>query len=89
MNIEFTISNGNCHIVNSYKIKNEKVMREFVEQHLTQPPFNKRSVRSYVNEWRAHNLLYELGLFVSHTKDVDLDVGDKRGFLYAILAFFY
>ena len=25
------------------------------------------------NEWKAHNLLYDLNLFRSHTKDLDLD----------------
>ena len=32
-----------------------------------------RSETSYVKEWFAHNVLYKLGLFRSHTADVDLN----------------
>ena len=34
---------------------------------------NRRSFNSMANEWKAHNLLYDLNLFKSHTKDLDLD----------------
>lgn len=38
-----------------------------------------RSIQSYVEEWFAHNWLYNLGLFKSHTRDTDLD-GDESLF---------
>lgn len=28
---------------------------------------------SLINEWKAHNLLYDLHLFRSHTRNVDLN----------------
>lgn len=32
-----------------------------------------RSVRSLLNEWKGHNILYYMGLFRDHTKDVDFE----------------
>lgn len=32
-----------------------------------------RTEKSYINEIKAHNRLYKLGLFRSHTKDTDLE----------------
>ena len=34
--------------------------------------FKERSNWSLTNEWACHNLLYDLHLFRSHTKDVDM-----------------
>ena len=51
---------------------------------------NKRSMSSLVNEWKAHNLLYDLHLFRSHTKNVDLnDEPWYRRTIYWILSKFY
>ena len=33
----------------------------------------RRSTLSILREWAAHKLLYQLGLFISHTESVDLD----------------
>jgi len=50
---------GNCIIFDSWQIKDRKVMEEFCRLHLMDSPFDKRSIGSYVREWRAHNLLYK------------------------------
>ena len=46
-----------------------------------------RTEASYINEWKAHNRLYKLGIQRNRTKDVDLeeDINKTRNFLYAIL----
>ena len=36
-----------------------------------------RSINSYVREWKGHNKLYNLHLFRSRTKDVDLEEPSK------------
>ena len=36
-------------------------------------PIFERSDRSLKSEWATHNALYALGLFRSHTKDVDFN----------------
>lgn len=48
---------------------------------------HKRSIKSYVKEWHAHNVLYYMGLFRSHTADVDLNDDETkfRLFIYNIL----
>ena len=51
-----------------------------------------RGIENLVREWRAHNLLYDLWLFRSHTRDVDLDSegnGPKYQWLWNILSALY
>lgn len=80
-NINVIVSEDNVHIDNSYLI----IYKEDMEELLTEYRYkydnsvfynfiiNRRSIKSMVYEWAAHNLFYKLGLFKSHTKDVDLD----------------
>ena len=67
---------ANIHIEDSYKIKtlNDMYSRLAKEELLdsTSLVWN-RSRKSLIREWRAHNLLYELHISRSRTKDVDLD----------------
>ena len=48
---------------------------------------DSRSDMSYVKEWYAHNILYKLGLFRSHTRDVDLNDNETltRRFAYNVI----
>lgn len=72
MKIEY--SEDNTHVVDSYKIDNINLSVGYIirERHLRHLKVT-RSFESYVREWRGHNRLYNLHLFRSHTKDVDLD----------------
>ena len=69
----------NTKITNSYKLTDEEIKKISIDiafsrqikydwkcQHL-------RKADSYVREIKGHNNLYKLGLFKSHTKDVDLE----------------
>ena len=47
-----------------------------------------RTLKSYLIEWKAHNTLYNWGLFRSRTANVDLDENEKRMILYYILSIF-
>lgn len=51
----------------------------------------KRTTDSWVKEWKAHNLLYLIGVKRDRTRDVDLneDESTKRRFAYAILSVLY
>lgn len=82
---------GNCHIVDSYKITDRKTMEDFVKENLSGEPFNCRSIKSYVREWRAHNLLYKWKIKIESSKDVDLDINESkwRRFCYFILSLLY
>lgn len=77
---KYTISDTNLHIENSYQVKKFTEMHSILLTYRHRSPQSQvwtRTIKSLIREWRGHNCLYELGLFRSHTKDVDLDVPEK------------
>ena len=50
-----------------------KILRTKIDKNPKLKNRYKRSEKSWVKEWVAHNRLYRMKLFVVHTKDVDLD----------------
>lgn len=72
--MRITFEENNTHIEDSYKSTdlNLEVCYIIRERYLRHLP-RTRSFDSYVREWKAHNRLYKLGLFRSHTKDCDLE----------------
>ena len=82
----------NIKIIDSYKLKNKKEIKEAVIEILEKAPMylSNRTVNSLVREWRAHNILYNWGLFISHTKDCDLEAKESlfRRFFYFFLGRF-
>ena len=61
-------------IYDSYKIKDvESEIKQIMEERKKQGYPVTRTLDSYVKETKAHNRLYKLGLFRSHTKCVDLE----------------
>lgn len=76
------LTTDNIHIQDSFKVKYRKEMRTILDEMLIQikecqitmdTPFNHRSIESMVNEWLAHNNLYQLGYKVEQTGHVDLN----------------
>ena len=62
-------------IKDSYKVSKhrfESVLATYTDAQAMEVKAH-RSLFSMKMEWASHNLLYSLGLFRSHTKDVDLD----------------
>lgn len=95
MEISYNVSNNNIHIDNSYKIKSKESMLNVLNDiynnnNYCSNVFN-RSMDSLLNEWGAHNLFYNLHLFRSHTRDVDLDYPQKKwlSICYNIVGFIY
>lgn len=75
--VEFVVSDKVVHIQGSYKVKTISEMEYIIETLRVKYPsceVLKRSNNSLINEWRTRNLLYSLGLFKNHTKDVDLNI---------------
>lgn len=72
-----SVTTYNIHIIDSYKIKSRKEKRQILEGLKETEPgcqvLKNRKMCSLINEWTAHNRLYRLGLYRSHTKDVDLE----------------
>lgn len=81
----------NMRIIDSYKIKSKKKMKEILEEALNRDSFyiTKRTMKSLIREWRAHNVLYTLHLFRKHTKDCDFESKQKLRIkiIYFILGF--
>lgn len=74
--MQIVYSPNNTKIINSYLLSTRKAIKEEVEwikeNRIARNYKVSRTTNSYVREWLGHNRLYRMGLFRSHTKDVDL-----------------
>lgn len=88
-------SKENTTIIDSYKIKKYKDMKEFLHRVRIAVPrdysIKRRSISSLIREWRTHNLLYSLGFFKKRTGSVDLNLRQPFHIkaLYFIISPFY
>lgn len=79
----------NIHIEDSYKIKKIKDMKNILNilrqnSNKTNSVIHSLTNFNMINEWRSHNLCYDLHILRSRTKDVDLN---KNSFLIKIIYF--
>lgn len=78
---------GNVRIVDSYKVKSEEKMLNVLIQFKLKTNFkSRRQLDSWIREWKAHNRLYRLGLYLDHTKDCDLEELEKW---YRLLVYWF
>lgn len=90
--MQYQITENNIHIVDSYKVTGLLSMVNFLNALKSAHPeckvFN-RSISGLIREWRAHNRLYKMHLFRSHTKDVDLNFPMSKlgNIFYSILGY--
>ena len=77
MRIKYT---KNCtKVYDSYLIDNvNNVAGEILITRIEKGLLVTRTMKSYAREIKAHNRLYKLGLFRSHTKDTDLEENIKK-----------
>lgn len=72
-------------IIKSYEVKKKWDMLYILITFQEQTNFqSKRSLESWIKEWKTHNRLYRLGLFRSHTRDCDLEENEK---LHRLIAY--
>ena len=68
----------NTHILDSASVRSKADMREFLlkvrAQSSPEMAVCRRDLESMIREWRSHNLFYQLHIFRSRTKDVDLEL---------------
>lgn len=90
------VSKNNIHIEDSYKVNTREdiqmILNDIRAKHsLEECDVLKRTDKSLINEWCAHNLFYNLHLFRSHTKDVDLNYPQSKitEIVYSIVSIFY
>ena len=85
----------NTHILDSATVRSKEDMRMFLEQVRSQSSPDmavcRRDLESMVREWRSHNLFYQLHVFRSRTKDVDLELCQTwyRELFCRVVSFFY
>lgn len=94
--IPFTVeANVLCtHIKDSHRIKKSSDMKAFLREVKEAMPstfaVNRISEKAQIREWRAHNLLYGLGIEKERTGSVDLDYEKpSRRICYFILSCLY
>ena len=90
------VSKNNIHIEDSYKVNTREDMQMILtdiraKHSLEESDVLKRTDKSLIKEWRAHNLFYNLHLFRSHTKDVDLNYPQSKitEIVHSIVSIFY
>ena len=85
--VEVFVSDNNIRIENGYLVRGRDfgfVLNRIREDNPNEVTAN-RSNYSLSCEWAVHNALYKLGLFRSHTKDVDLNYPCRLEWLYIVL----
>lgn len=83
--VKIQYNNKNVRILNSYKITDVKYMKTILEEFKKETNFkSKRSLKSWIKEWKSHNRLYKLGLFKNHTMHCDLEEDEK---IHRIIAY--
>jgi hypothetical protein len=93
--INCTISSINIHIMRSSEIRGPADMKEIlkvIRAEAEKRGFSyKRSLSSWLMEWKAHNYLSDKNIETSRTSSVDLNEDETlfRRFGYFILALFY
>lgn len=87
--MNYTIDANNLHIEDSYQVRKRDMRNILNDIHYKEfgalSNVWNRSMFSLQAEWWCHNFCYSLGLWRSHTKDVDLNYPNKWGWLYCIL----
>ena len=83
-NYQFT--QDNLHIEDSCKISKRHFEQALFGIETKHPALDvwKRTKKSLKREWATHNLLHALCLWMSRTKDVDLNYPQRYEWLYTI-----
>ena len=90
-----TTTPTNTHIVDSCSVKSKEDMRAFLQALRDEVPeemaVNQRDMESQIREWRSHNFFYQMHVFRSRTKDVDLELKQTwyRELFCRLVSFFY
>lgn len=77
--LDCELGTANTHIEGSHVVKSRKDMKGILAllqfRVMNDPTYaiNRLPERSMVREWRAHNILYALGLWRERTRSVDLN----------------
>lgn len=85
MGVKIEYDSRNIRIKNSYQVVHKKDMITILKLFKLRTGYHsRRSLKSWIKEWKAHNRLYRLGLFKIHTVDCDLEENEK---LHRLIAY--
>lgn len=74
-------SETNIHIQDSFKITDKKAMQlilnDIIDKAAKDNIVYKRNINSWINEWVAHNYLYNKNIEIVRTASVDLNEDEK------------
>lgn len=92
MKPDYTITNNNIHLYNSYLTPKKEfvpTLKEIGEDNPENLVIQNRSVSDMKYEWAVHNFLYNLGIEKERTKDTNLEWPRKcrEKLVYNILGF--
>ena len=93
--INCIISKDNIHIMDSYKVRKSSDMKailEIIREEATNRGFTyRRSISSWLTEWKAHNTLSARNIETERTLFVDLNEDESiiRRLGYFVLSLFY
>lgn len=93
-NLKVRYSSTNVHINDSHIVASKDIaswvalIKSFGAQH---GYVYSRTNQSWINEWKAHNLLFKLGIEPERTRDSDLDENETtiRKIGYFLLSLLY
>jgi hypothetical protein len=95
--IWFDLENLNITVIDGFKAKTKAEIMRVLEVIHTTSCYSMlvkrgytRTIESEYQEWRAHNILYKLGILKSRTGTVDLSNNESkiRRFGYSVLSIF-
>ena len=95
MQIEYSMSAKNVHIVDSYKVRKPADMTaiiKLIKAEAKKQGFKyKRSKSSWLTEWKAHNYMYDRGTERARTGSVDLNENEStlKKLGYSLMAMRY
>ena len=75
--------NKGVNILNGYETKSDNAKKEFIEFISNESEaygdnlFGKRTMKSLIREWKAHNICYRKGWCKDRAKDAFLDANEK------------
>lgn len=82
LGVNVEITRENIKIRESYKIKDKNTMLTILM--ITRNVARKngfsytRTNKSWIQEWKSHNLLYKFNVFKEHTMDTDLEENESK-----------
>ena len=77
--VSYYMTDANVHIEDSYLIRSNETKKEILTIILSNTVFAyKRTIGSWLREWRAHNVLYKWGYQPDRTKSVDLNEDETQ-----------